>query len=250
MPTLNGRAALCLRPAVAPAEIRAATRIVASVKRISFLDMNSLSLPFLRGQQSAQPFFEWNFRLPAEYLAGACDVGLTHLRVVDRECFEHDFTLGRGGTDNGLCELEQSELGWIPEVDGEMLSAHRQRVEPLDEVVHVTEAPRLRTVAEHGQRLVLDCLTDKCRNRTPVVRPHARSIGVEDAGDRRVDPLLTVVGHRHRLGVAFRLVIDAARTDRVDVAPVRLGLRMHLRVAVDLAGGEEQDPRGVYDEAK
>ena len=47
MPTLNDRAALCLRLAVAPAEIKPATRIVASVKTISFLDMNSLSLPFL-----------------------------------------------------------------------------------------------------------------------------------------------------------------------------------------------------------
>src|SRR5439155_21989422 len=164
MPTLNDRAVVCVRPALAPAEIRIATRIVASVKRISFLDMNSLSLPFLRGQQSAQPLFEWNFRFPAEHLAGARDVGLTHLRVVDRECFEHDLTLGRGDADDGLCELEQGELGWIPEVDGEVLSAHRKRVKPLDEVVHVTEAPRLRAVAEHGQRLVLHRLTNKRRN--------------------------------------------------------------------------------------
>src|SRR3954452_20272951 len=96
MPTLNDRAALCLRPAVAPAEIRTATRIVASVKTISFLDMNSLSLPFLRGQHSAQPFFQLDFRLPAEYLAGPRDVRLPHLRIVDRECFEHDVALGRG----------------------------------------------------------------------------------------------------------------------------------------------------------
>ena len=56
-----------------------------------------------------------------------------------------------------------------------------------------------------------------------------------------VDALLAVVGHRQRLGVALRLVVDAARADRVDVAPVVLGLRVDLGVAVDLAGRGEQE---------
>ena len=61
----------------------------------------------------------------------------------------------------------------------------------------------------------------------------------------RVDALLAVVGHRQRLGVALGLVVDAARADRVDVAPVGLGLRVHLRVAVDLAGRGEQEARAL-----
>ena len=52
---------------------------------------------------------------------------------------------------------------------------------------------------------------------------------------------MAVVGHGHRLGEALGLVVDAAGADRVDVAPVGLGLRVHLRVAVDLAGrGQEE----------
>src|SRR5256885_13756289 len=105
MPTLNDRAVLCVRLAVAPAESNPATRIVAIVNRISLLDMNRLSLSFLRGQQSTQPCFQWSFRLPAEHLTGARDVRLAHLRVVDGECFEHDFTLRRGKTDDGLREF-------------------------------------------------------------------------------------------------------------------------------------------------
>ena len=62
----------------------------------------------------------------------------------------------------------------------------------------------------------------------------------DDAG---VDALLAVVGHRQRLGVALGLVVDAARADRVDVAPVVLGLGMDLGVAVDLRGRGEQEPR-------
>ena len=53
---------------------------------------------------------------------------------------------------------------------------------------------------------------------------------------------MAVVGHRHRLGEALGLVVHAARADRVDVAPVRLRLRVHLRVAVDLAGRGEEEP--------
>ncbi len=53
--------------------------------------------------------------------------------------------------------------------------------------------------------------------------------------------MVAVVGHRHRLGVPFGLVVDAARADRVDVAPVLLGLRMHQGIAVDLRrGGQEE----------
>ena len=54
-------------------------------------------------------------------------------------------------------------------------------------------------------------------------------------------PSLAAVGHRQRLGEALRLVVDAARADRVDVAPVRLRLRVHRRVAVHLRGGGEHE---------
>jgi hypothetical protein len=49
-----------------------------------------------------------------------------------------------------------------------------------------------------------------------------------------------VIGHRQRLGIALGLVVDAARANRVDVAPVGLALRMLLRVPVDLARGGDQ----------
>ena len=111
--------------------------------------------------------------------------------------------------------------------------------------VDVAERAGLGAVAEHRDRPVLEGLAQEGRDRPAVVGPHPRAVGVEDPDDRRVDALLAVVGHRQRLGVALGLVVDAARADRVDVAPVALGLRVHLGVAVDLARGGDQEAGAV-----
>ena len=92
----------------------------------------------------------------------------------------------------------------------------------------------------------LERLPDERRDRPAVVRAHARPVRVEDPDDRRVDALLAVVRHRQRLRVALRLVVDPARADRVHVAPVGLGLRVHLRVAVHLARRGEQEARPLH----
>jgi hypothetical protein len=47
----------------------------------------------------------------------------------------------------------------------------------------------------------------------------------------------------HGLRVALRLVVHPPRSDGVDVAPVRLRLRVHERVAVDLARRRQEVPR-------
>ena len=75
------------------------------------------------------------------------------------------------------------------------------------------------------------------------MQPHTRAVGVEDADDLRVDPVIPVIGHRHRLGEALGFVVDAARADRVDVAPVAFLLRMLQRIAVDLRGGRDDEAR-------
>ena len=46
----------------------------------------------------------------------------------------------------------------------------------------------------------------------------------------------------HRLCEPLRLVVDAARPNRIDMANVILGLRVLLRVAVYLAGGRQHEP--------
>ena len=72
---------------------------------------------------------------------------------------------------------------------------------------------------------------------------HPRAVGVEDPRDADVDAVLAVVVEEQRLGAALAFVVAGARADRVDAAPVALGLRVDRRVAVDLAGRGLEDPR-------
>ena len=60
-----------------------------------------------------------------------------------------------------------------------------------------------------------------------------------------VEPAGAVVRHRDGLAEALRFVVHAALADRIDVAPVRLGLRMHQRVAVHLARRRLEEPGAV-----
>ena len=72
---------------------------------------------------------------------------------------------------------------------------------------------------------------------------HARPVGVEDPGDLDRQTVLAVIVEEQGFGAALALVVAGARPDRVDVAPIALGLRVDLRVAIDLAG------RGLEDRA-
>ena len=45
------------------------------------------------------------------------------------------------------------------------------------------------------------------------------------------------------LGTTFALVITRTDSDRIDVAPVGLGLRMQFGIAIDLGGGGLENPR-------
>ena len=55
--------------------------------------------------------------------------------------------------------------------------------------------------------------------------------------------VLAVVVEEQRLGAALAFVVAGARPERVDVAAIVLGLRMHGGIAVHLAGGGLQDLR-------
>ena len=53
----------------------------------------------------------------------------------------------------------------------------------------------------------------------------------------------SVVRHGHRLGKAFRLVVDPARSNRIYVPPIVLFLRMNKWIPITFAGRSKQEGR-------
>ena len=118
---------------------------------------------------------------------------------------------------------------------------HEQLVDAVHLVGDVGEAARLRAVAVERDRLAAERLEDEVGDDSPVVRMHARAVGVEDAGDLDPDLVLAVVVEEQGLGAALALVVAGARAADADEAAIILRLRVHVRIAVDLAGGGLED---------
>src|SRR6266540_3884154 len=148
------------------AEVTRAQRTI--VNRAMQIRLNTKWFPPEARQQAPQPLLELDFRFPAQELPGFGDVGLANLWIVDWKCFEHDFALRRGKSDNCLREFQDRKLLRVAEVHRQMLAAVGKQLEPANEVVHVTEAARLRAVAEDRDRLVLERLTREGRDRAAV----------------------------------------------------------------------------------
>src|SRR6516162_658060 len=67
--------------------------------------------------EPAQPVLERHLGLPPEHLPRARDVGLAHLRVVDRQRLEDDLARRARHLEDEAREFEQRELGRVAEVD-------------------------------------------------------------------------------------------------------------------------------------
>src|SRR5262245_35939374 len=70
---------------------------------------------------------------------------------------------------------------------------------------------------------------------------HTWTVGIEDARDLDLQFVLAVIVEEQRLGATLSLIVAGTRTDRIDIAPVGFGLRMHRRVAVYLARRRLED---------
>src|SRR5439155_10303248 len=84
-------------------------------------------------------------------------------------------------------------------------------------------------------------LDDEVRDDAAIARTHPRTVGVEDPHDARVETMRTVIRHGDRFGESFRLIVDAARPNWVDVPPVALALRVLEWIAIDFAGRREKE---------
>src|SRR5262249_3659957 len=186
-----------------------------------------------------------NARLPSQHLICPCDVGPAGLRIVHRQWAVFDLAAASGQPQDQLREFENGHLVRIADVD-RLVELHvHQPPYSFDQVVDVLEASRLAAFAEDRQRLAVQSLIDERRDHTAIVDSISFAIGVEDANDADINPVLAVVGHRHRLGEALSLVVYAAGAYWVDVAPVLFVLRVHQRVAVNFRGRSQNELRAL-----
>ncbi len=153
--------------------------------------------------------------------------------------------VGAGDLADQLGELQHGQLVRVADVHRPAQVREQQPDRPVDQVVDVADRAGLAAVAGHGDRLAGQRLAHERRDRAAVVGPHPRAVGVEDPHDRGVHAVVGAVGGGDRLGEPLGLVVAGPRADRVDVAPVTLVLRVHLRVAVGLRGGGEQEARAL-----
>lgn len=147
------------------------------------------------------------------------------------------------GEDNPR-KVSYTRLLGITQINRLTVVAGHQADESLDEVGDVLKGSCLLARPVHREATPLQRLADKVRYYASIVDVHPRSVGVEDSGDANLKAFLLGVGVRQRLRHPLSLVVAGARPDWVDVAPVRLRLRMDGRVAVDLTGGGDQNATG------
>ena len=182
-----------------------------------------------------------DLRFPLQFGARERDVGLALRRIILGAFDELDRRVGSGELADELRQLQDGHLVRIADVHrtGEVGEQQPQRA--LDQVVDVAHRSRLTAVALNRDRGAGQRLADEVRDRPAVVRAHPRAVGVEDPHDRGVDPVLRAVRGGQCLGEALRLVVAGAGPDRIDIAPVGLGLGVDERVAVRLRGGCQQE---------
>ena len=178
---------------------------------------------------------------------GQRDVGLAHRRVVLGPGDEHDLRrrAGRARGSSSASSSTDSSCG-LPMLTGPGEVGVQQ---PAGCPRPGRRRSRRERVWVPSPATVIGSPRSAWRTKVGMARPssgpHPRAVGVEDPHDAGVDAVGPAVGHGHRLGEPLGLVVDPARADRVDVAPVGLRLRVDLRVAVRLRGGGEQEARAL-----
>ena len=114
-----------------------------------------------------------------------------------------------------LRKFQHGHFRRIADVHRQIVVAHHQPVDALDQVRHIAEAAGLVALAKDGRAAGSSSawLTNAGTTR-PSFKPHSRPVGVEDAHDAGLDAMLPVVGHRQGLGETLGFVVAAARADR------------------------------------
>jgi len=188
--------------------------------------------------RSLQPFIKRNAGMPPQGLFGKRDVWPALLGVVLREGKKHEFALALGKPNDGLGQLQHGEFAGVADVHRACYIARRTHHEEhgLHQVIHETETAGLLPIAVDGYVLAFEGLHNEVAHHAAVVGVHAWPVGVENSHHLNLQLVLAPVVKEKRLGAALAFVITTANAHGIDFAPIALGLGVHFRVSVDLAG--------------
>ena len=116
----------------------------------------------------------------------------------------------------------------------------------VDEVGDVAEAAGLLAVAVDGEGFAAQGLHHEVGDDTAVVWLQAGAVGVEDADQVGVDAVVAMVGRDDGFRESLGLVVDGARADGIDAAPVGFDLGMDVGIAITLRGGGVEEAGVVF----
>src|SRR6266568_6399942 len=148
--------------------------------------------------------------------------------------------LGARDRDYAMRAFENCELVGVADVHRKVLVGLRQSQESFYFIADVTEAAGLRAVAIHGEVVATQGLLHEIWNYTAIVQLHAWAVSIEDPCDPCVHSMVAVIGHGKGFGESLGLVVNRARTDGIDVAPVGFLLRVFEWIAVTLGSRRNQ----------
>jgi len=121
-----------------------------------------------------------------------------------------------------------------------MLFREHQTVNTFHQVTDVAKTAGLCPVSVDRQGFAVQRLLDEVWHHASVIQAHAGAKGIENPDDAGIQVVETQIRHRQRFREAFGFVVHRARSDRIAVAPIAFDLRVHLWVAINLAGGSQQ----------
>src|SRR5262249_56513210 len=106
----------------------------------------------------------------------------------------------------------------------------------FDQVRDIAEGPGLGAVAVDRERVPVQGLHDEVRHHASVVFLHSRPVGVEDTGDFDVQMELLVIVEKQRFGATLASVLTGPWSDRVEISPIGLRLRVDVWLAMPTPG--------------
>lgn len=191
----------------------------------------------------SQTLVQFDCWAPTEQLFGKGDIGLALSWIVFGQGPRDDLRFRAGDREDLFRQFANREFIGVTDVErsGDLFRRIHEAVQSVDQIGHVAEGSRLQALAEDGDVFSKQGLADEVRHYAAIVGAHIGAIGIENSRDLDAQSMLTAIVEKQSFGTPLALVVAGSAADRIDIAPIVLGLRMDGGIAIDLGCGGLQD---------